>query len=136
MTTPLYSLMGFVFWTALLVLLIGVIRVGQVVTGKAAVNSFPSGQPHGSDFYWRLSRAHMNCLENLPLFAAVVLTGHVSGLTAPLFGTLAATYAFARVGQTLAHVSSAGVAAVNVRFTFFSVQMVCLVWMALMVVGR
>ncbi|MBI5505250.1 MAG: MAPEG family protein [Deltaproteobacteria bacterium] len=136
MTTPLYSLMGFVFWTVALVLSIGAIRISHVVTGKAAANSFPAGQPHGSDFYWRLNRAHLNCLENLPLFAAVVLTGHVSGLTAPLFGTLASTYAFARVGQTIAHVSSPGVVAVNVRFTFFFVQVVCLIWMALMVVER
>lgn len=136
MTTPLYALMGFVFWTVALVLSIGSIRVSQVATGKAAANSFPSGQPHGSDFYWRLSRAHMNCLENLPLFAAVVLTAHVSGLGAPLFGTLATIYVCARVGQTVAHISSPSVMAVNVRFTFFAVQMVCLIWMALMVVTR
>jgi len=134
MTTPLYALMGFVFWTVGTVLAIGAVRVSQVLAGKAAPTSFPAGQPHGSERYWRLNRAHANCVENLPLFAAVVLTGHVAGLTAGAFATAAQIYVAARVGQTLTHVASGGVFAVNVRFAFFATQLVCLIWMALMVV--
>src|SRR5256885_735268 len=122
MTTPLYALMGFVFWTVFLVLAIASVRVAQVATGKAAVNSFPSGQPHGGDQYWRLNRAHINCLENFPLFAAVVLAGHVTGLVAGTFATLAESYVFARVAQSTIHVASGSAMAVNLRFTFFVVQ--------------
>jgi len=130
MTTPLYALMGFVFWTLLIVLGIGVARVAQVISGKTAVNGFPSGQPHGSDGYWRLNRAHMNCVENLPLFAAVVLAGHVSGLTSGTFATLSEVYIFARVAQSIIHVSSGSAMAVNLRFTCFIVQVGCLLTMA------
>ncbi|HYC55822.1 MAG TPA: MAPEG family protein [Candidatus Binatia bacterium] len=134
MTTPLYALMGFVFWTVFVVLAIAGARVSQVLAGKAAANSFPSGQQHGGDAYWRLNRAHVNCVENLPLFAAVVLTGHVTGHTAGAFATAAQLYVFSRVGQTIAHVASGSVMAVNVRFTFFAVQMICLLYMAVAVI--
>ena len=39
MTTPIYALMGFVFWTVFLVLAIGGVRVLQVVRGETAVYS-------------------------------------------------------------------------------------------------
>lgn len=136
MTTPLYALMGFVFWTVFIVIAIGLARVAQVASGKTAVNGFPSGQPHGTDGYWRMNRAHMNCVENLPLFAAVVLAGHVSGLTAGTFATLSQVYVAARVVQTIIHVSSGSAMAVNLRFASFLVQMGCLLSMATMVVTR
>jgi len=136
MTTPLYALMGFVFWTLLLVVAIGVARVLQVLSGKTAPNAFPAGQPHGSAGYWRLNRAHMNCVENLPLFAAVVLAGHVTGLTTGTFATLSQVYIAARVAQSIIHVSSGSVMAVNLRFTCFLVQLGCLLTMADLVVTQ
>jgi len=136
MTTPLFALMGFVFWTVSLVIAIGLSRVADVASGKTAVNGFPSGQPHGSDRYWRLNRAHLNCVENLPLFGAVVLTGHVTGLVAGSFATMAQVYVAARVAQSLVHVSSGAAMAVNVRFGFFLVQMTCLILMAVQIVTR
>jgi uncharacterized MAPEG superfamily protein len=134
MTTPLFALMGFVFWTMFIVLAIGVARVAQVASGKTAVNGFPSGQPHGTDTYWRLNRAHMNCVENLALFAAVVLTGHVTGLTAGTFATLSQVYIVARVAQSIIHVASGSAMAVNLRFTCFVVQVGCVLSMANMIV--
>jgi uncharacterized MAPEG superfamily protein len=134
MTTPLYALMGFFFWTMLLLTGIAVARTAQVLSGNATPSSFPAGVPHGSDPYWRLNRAHANCLENLPLFAAVVLTAAVAGVTSGTFDSLARVYVFARVGQSLAHLSSGSDVAINVRFTFFLVQVVAIVWMAWIVV--
>ena len=136
MTTPLYALMGFVFWTVFLVFAIGASRVTEVASGKKAPTDFPAGQPHGDPRYWRMNRAHMNCLENLPLFAAVVLAGHVSGLTEGTFALLSQVYMAARVGQSCVHIASGSVLAVNVRFGFFLAQMACLVTMAWMVVSR
>lgn len=136
MTTPLFALMGFVFWTVLLVLAIGLSRVAEVASGKTAVNGFPSGQPHGGDRYWRLNRAHMNCVENLPLFGAVVLTGHVTGLTGGSFASMAQVYVIARVAQTMVHVASGSAMAVNARFGCFVVQVTCLVAMAVQIVTR
>jgi hypothetical protein len=80
-------------------------------------NEFPSGVPHGGDFYWRLNRAHLNCLENLPIFRRGSCSSRRSaGLRAPLLDTLARTYLCARIGQSITHVSSGSVIAVNVAF--------------------
>jgi uncharacterized MAPEG superfamily protein len=79
--------------------------------------------------YQRLIRAHMNCVENLPVFGAVVLVAAVSGLSNRTFDTLAEVYLGARVCQSIAHISSGRSLAVNVRFTFFLVQLVCVLWM-------
>ena len=133
MTTPLRCLLGFVAWTMLLLVGVAVARVSQVLTGRARATDFTPGVPHGSDAYWRLNRAHLNCLENLPLFASVVLIATVAGIRAPILDTLARTYLVARVGQTLAHLSSGSALAVNVRFTFFLIQFVCLVWYGLVI---
>ena len=131
MTTPLWCLLGFVAWTLFLLLLLGVARVSKVVAGTAKPNEFTAGVPHGSDAYWRLNRAHSNCLENLPLFASVVLIATVAGIRNPALDTLARVLLGARVGQSLAHLSSGGNLAVNVRFTFFLTQVVCLTLFAL-----
>lgn len=133
MTTPLWCLLGFVTWTLLLLSAVGAARVSQVLAGKAQANEFPSGVPHGSDAYWRLNRAHMNCLENLPLFASVVLTAAVLGLSSSTLDTLATVFLLARIGQTAAHLSSGSNMAVNVRFTFFLVQVACIVGFLLVI---
>jgi len=126
MTTPLWCLLGFVAWTLCLLLAIGAARVFQVLAGKAQATDFTAGVPHGSDAYWRLNRAHLNCLENLPLFATVVLIATVVGIQTAALDTLARVFLAARIGQSLAHLSSGSALAVNVRFGFFLVQFFCL----------
>ena len=126
MTTPLWCLAAFVAWTILLMAGIAVARVGAVLRGEKQANEFPSGVPHGGDAYWRLNRAHLNCTENLPLFGSVVLIAAAAGIASPMLDTAARLYLGARVGQSLAHVSSGSALAVNVRFTFFLVQVGCM----------
>ncbi len=130
MTTPLWCLLGFAGWTMLLVVSVGLWRVGLVFAGKAAANAFPSGTQHGSDPYWRLNRAHLNAAENLPLMASVVLVGTLAGVSTPLFATLAQVYLAARIVQSLVHIASNAVMVVNLRFTALIVQFVCFGWMA------
>jgi uncharacterized MAPEG superfamily protein len=127
MTTPLWCLLGFVVWTLVLLAALAATRVGAVLRGEKRANEFPSGVPHGGDAYWRLNRAHLNCLENLPIFATVVLVATVAGIKAGALDALARTYLVARIGQSVTHVSSGSVMAVNVRFAFFLVQVVCVV---------
>ncbi len=134
MTTPLASLLGFVTWTLLLLLTIGAIRIGRVLSGSATVGSFPGGERHGGERYWRLNRAHANCVENLPLFAAVVLVGAILDLGHPILDRLAVVYLAARVCQSLTHIASGSDRIVSLRFGFFGVQIVCLAWMLLLTV--
>jgi uncharacterized MAPEG superfamily protein len=135
MTTPLWCLLGFVTWTLVLLVAVGVARVSQVLAGNAQPTSFPAGVPHGSDAYWRLNRAHLNCVENLPLFASVVLVAAVAGVRSGTLDLLAQVFLVARVGQSLTHVSSGSVLAINVRFAFFLVQLGCLIGFLVVIAG-
>ena len=76
----------------------------------------------------RLEDAHANCLENLPLFAVIVLAAVALGRQAEL-QALAPFVLFARIGQTLAHLSCTGKINVFVRASFWSVQLVLFAWM-------
>jgi len=130
MTTPLYALIGFVFWTIFLVSAIGIFRATQIMKGAVPVNGFDSGTKHGGDAYWRLNRAHMNCLENLPIFASLVLVATAIGADAPTLDNLARVIVVARVGQSVTHIISGSARAVQVRFTFFLAQLVAFCWFA------
>ena len=133
MTHPsLYSLLGFVAWTMLVVLVgIGGPRVSAVIMRKAAPKSFVADVPHGSERYRRTMRAHANCVENLPIFAALVLIARAVSLESALFEALAVIVLPARVAQTAVHVASGSNKAVLSRFWFFSIQFACFVAMAL-----
>jgi uncharacterized MAPEG superfamily protein len=134
MTIPLSCLLGFATWTVLLVFFgIGPYRVGNVLLGKARASAFPAAVPHGPDWYQRLMRAHANCVENLPVFGAVVLVAAASGYSSPTFDTLAEVVLAARVCQTIAHVSSGRGRVINIRFTFFLTQVVSMLAMIVLV---
>jgi len=132
----LTCLLLFVAWTVALLLSVGALRVWRVQTGVARPGDFPAGVPHGGGRYWRLNRAHLNCVEFLPLFAAVVLTGAVLGVDNDWVDRLAVAIVAARVGQSLTHVASGGGHAVLVRFTFFTVQVLSLIAMGVIVASH
>jgi len=127
------ALIAFALWAIALAVTLAVIRSAMVLRGKAKANSFTAGTPHGGDAYWRLNRAHLNTLENLPVFAAIVLSGWVVGMESATFNRLAVIVVIARIIQSLIHLASGSVAAVSLRFAAFAVQLVCEVWMAVLV---
>ncbi|MDF1564458.1 MAG: MAPEG family protein [Deltaproteobacteria bacterium] len=129
MSDALLYLLLFVAWTALLVVAIAAMRVAAVLKGEKRSNEFPADEPHGGPFYRRLWRAHLNCVENLPLFATVVLVAEVSGQHTSGLDAFAGIYLAARVLQTSFHLISLAPVIVNARFTMFMVQVVALVLM-------
>jgi MAPEG family len=126
MTRSLYCLVGFAAWAVLLVLAIAAARVFQVLTGKKRANEFPSGVPHGGDGYWRLNRAHVNTVENLPIYGSLILAAALVHVDVTLPAEIAL---LARLAQSLVHISSGRSMAVNVRFTAFATQIACYVTM-------
>ncbi len=70
----------------------------------------------------RLCRAHANCYENLPVFAAVILVATVTG-NAAITDPLARWVLVARVAQSTVHLLSTSELAVMTRATFFAVQL-------------
>jgi len=136
MITVPHSIVALIFyalWTFALVLMVAADRVLQVLTGKANITTFTPGAPHGSDSYWRLNRAHANAAENLAIFGAVVLSGWAIGLETVMFNRLAVIVVCARVVQSFIHLLSGAAWAIYLRFTAFAVQVVCIVWMAVMI---
>ena len=124
MTLALWCLVGWCGWAVALVLVVGSARVAQVLTGKKRANEFPSGVPHGGDRYWRLNRAQLNTVENLPIIAALTL---IATLRHVDVDTVCAVALAARVCQSLIHIASSRAMAVNLRFTAFVVQLGCYV---------
>jgi uncharacterized MAPEG superfamily protein len=132
-----WSLLGFVIWTLLLLVLgIGITRVSAVMRKQARANSFNPSVPHGSEGYQRRMRAHLNCVENLPVFAALVLLGGALGMTGSQFQAAALIVLPARVGQSLAHIASGRNLYTLVRFVFFAVQLGCFFVMAALLIAR
>ena len=64
---------------------------------------YPANPNPQSPWAVRLQAAHRNAVENLVVFAALVLTAHAMGLSNSLTASAAAVYFWARVVHVLAH---------------------------------
>ncbi|HXJ34827.1 MAG TPA: MAPEG family protein [Candidatus Eisenbacteria bacterium] len=135
MSVPVLVLLLFAGWTlATLLATVGVYRWSHILTGRAALSEFRADEQQGSDWYRRAMRAHANCLENLPLYAAIVVAIVASGARSPTLDTLAVVMLAARVLQTLTHVTFPQTdPVVGVRFAFFFTQLVCMAAMGTIV---
>jgi uncharacterized MAPEG superfamily protein len=136
MTIALYCLLAFATWTlGLLAATIGVHRWNLILRGQREIHTFRADASDGPDWYRRATRAHLNCVENLPVFAAIVVTAALAGLQSPWFDLLACVVVVARVLQTLTHVSFRESArSVSFRFSFFMVQVACMFALIVLIV--
>ena len=132
MTVPQWALLGFAVWTLLVLFgTVGVYRWSRIFMGQARISEWQSDLPQGSDWYQRAMRAHMNCVENLPVFAAIVLCATATGADNRFLDLLAGVILVARIGQTTVHLAWApSDVAASVRFAFFFVQAICMLSMA------
>ncbi|TGN09732.1 MAPEG family protein [Leptospira ilyithenensis] len=131
MNLEIISLLLFVIWTIGLGLSLVGYRTVQVLLGKKQSNEFPAGIQHGPERYWRLNRAHANCLENLPIFATIVIVATLTGSADNVFGNVTLVIIGARVFQSVTHIISGSSRAVDIRFTAYVTQVVCfafLIW--------
>src|SRR5213593_1076745 len=127
MTLPLWCLLGFVGWMFCLLLGIGIGHFVEVGRGEAQPSELKADVPHGSERHWRLHRAHLNCVESLPVFGTVVLVATLAGVESVMFSRLALVILAARICQSLTHVVSGSNRAVTIRLGFFLTQWACLV---------
>ncbi len=135
MSTSATALTLFISWTLLLLVLMEVVRSFLVLTGRTRSNQFTPDNANLSPFMQRLARAHANCVESLPVFGGLLLVAIATGrhaVTDPLALWLVA----ARVAQSTTHLASLSVVAVNIRFTFFAVQLVIAVYWAWVLLAR
>jgi uncharacterized MAPEG superfamily protein len=138
MTVPMWMLLGFATWTLfLLMATVGVYRWIAILLGRQRIGAFRSDQLEGDDWYRRSVRAHANCIENLPVFGAIVLALYVSGVSGPSVDRLCIAVLAARVVQSTIHVSHVQTDAfVSVRFSFFCVQLVAFLTLIVLIVLR
>ncbi|VVP05843.1 hypothetical protein PS900_03083 [Pseudomonas fluorescens] len=135
MTIPMWMLLGFATWTLLLLMAtVGVYRWVGILFSSVPIACFRSDRLEGEDWYRRGTRAHANCVENLPVFGVIVFVITALDVNGAAVNYLSALVLIARVCQSLVHVSHEQTNAfVAVRFTFFSVQLVC--FLALIVIA-
>jgi uncharacterized MAPEG superfamily protein len=122
MTPSLVALCLFAGWTLLLVVSLALFRGAFSSSAGKALNTF---SPDGTDvggIGQRLTRAHLNCVETLPVVGAVILAAAVAGRSA-VTDPLAMPLLYARLGQSAVHLLSTSVPMVLLRATLFVVQL-------------
>lgn len=136
MSIPVWILLVFAAWTLLsLFVTVGIYRWSRILAGRATIREWRADLPQGSEWYQRAMRAHANCVENLVVYAAIVVAIEASGLQSAALDVLAVVLMVARVCQTLVHVGLEQTEAVAAtRFGFFFVQVLCMLAMGALVV--
>jgi uncharacterized MAPEG superfamily protein len=122
-------------WTLLLLAGIVTLRTGLVFGGKRAANTFAPAGDDVSPFSARLCRAHANCVENLPIAAAVILGAVASGHADITGGALAWVLLGARVAQSSIHIASTSPAMVIMRANMLAAQIGILAFWIVRLVG-
>ena len=127
MPLPVWMLLGFATWTVLLLLVtVGIYRWSRILTGRVPISEFRADQVEGKDWYKRSMRAHANCVENLPVFGAIVFALYAGHIASATVNVLAVAILAARIMQSLVHVCLVQTnTVVSFRFGFFFVQIVC-----------
>jgi uncharacterized MAPEG superfamily protein len=131
MTTPLWTLLAFAGWTLLVLMAgVGTRRWYLILSGRAVLTNFPGDTPHGNIAYRRAVRAHANCVENLPVYAAIVLSAEVAQLVPVQMDMLALIVIMCRIVQSSIHMLLPETnMTVGVRFSFFFAQVAAMIWM-------
>jgi uncharacterized MAPEG superfamily protein len=127
MSHSLLALLGYAAWTLLLLTAIAALRTTLVLQRKRRANAFSPAGDDVSPFSGRLCRAHANCVENLPVFAAIVIAASIAG-RGDITDPLALWVLAARIGQSTVHLWSLSRRAITWRFGFLVAQVLVLVW--------
>ncbi len=134
MPIPVWVLLGFAGWTLLILFAtVGAYRWSRILTGRTSIAAWRADEQQGSEWYRRAIRAHMNCLENLPIYTAIVVALLAVPITSPILDWLAITILVARVCQSSIHLlfEQTNVVA-GIRFTFYFVQAIAMIAMIAM----
>jgi uncharacterized MAPEG superfamily protein len=126
--TGITALIGFTAWTLLLVFIVFDWRFIEVLRGKPA-NSWGRGAAIASpSLITRIEHAHLNCLENLPVFAALVLAAVAEDKRAVI--DLAGPFVlYFRLAQSACHLAGTSHWLVFVRANFYFVQWLLFAYM-------
>jgi hypothetical protein len=131
MNETIISLLGYITWILILLVCLASYRTLLVAKKEQAANGF---KPDGSDspaFGERITRAQSNCVESFAFIGGLMLLALATN-SAAITNGLALLLLAARIGQSVAHLISTSVIAVQIRFAFFLVQIgICFYWVVL-----
>lgn len=137
-SVPILMLLGFAAWTLLLLIAtVGIYRWHRILLGDAQIAGFRADAIDGAGWYQRGTRAHANCVENLPVFGVIVFALQAANVAGTLVDGLAIAILAARVVQSLVHTAFVQTnTMVAIRFSFFTVQLVCFLWLIVMILSK
>ena len=136
MAASISVLISFTALTLALAMTYVLYRVALVLSFKAKANSWTRNAQQWQNPVWvtRFEHMHANALENLPVYAAVVLAASLTnqlGVVDPL----AWIYFAFRIGQVVVHAISTSPLFVFLRANMLLGQWVCLVYWILAIAG-
>jgi uncharacterized MAPEG superfamily protein len=134
--TPIDALLGFTAWTLLLVFTVASHRVLRFL-GGAKLTGWCRGERNPDDpaIINRIADAHANCVENLPVFAVLVLAAAAIGKL-DLIAPLAPLVLYARIAQSTVHIAGAGAMHILPRAGLWIAQLVLFVLMGWKLVAQ
>jgi uncharacterized MAPEG superfamily protein len=104
-------------------------RVSQVVRGRQPAHAWPRDSPSTvPGFVLRAQHAQLNCLENLPVFAAIVLVAYMLGRSA-VVDRWSFTIVVCRLLQTTTHLIGVTAPLVTLRSSAFAVQAILFLYL-------
>ncbi len=116
-------------WMLIQLLLVVMVRGAESMRSGKPLNQFAPGGEDVPGLGHRVTRAHLNSVENIGPFLAVMFAAFMSNQTAVTDG-LAWYVVYARVGQSVIHMISATLPMVMIRGTLLTVQIGLLLYMA------
>lgn len=130
MTDELFWLTATVLMTALMWMPYILNRIAVRGLMGALGNATPASAPH-SPWAERAMAAHRNAVENLVVFAPVVLAANAAGISNGITATAAMLYFFARLGHFVVHTAGIPV----LRTLTFAVGAFSTIAIALVILG-
>ena len=136
MATSILVLLCFTALTLVLVATYVSYRVALVLARQTPANSWTRNAAQWQNPAWvtRFEHAHANCLENLPLYAAIVLVASLTGQLAQI-DSLAWVYFGFRLAQTGLHLISTSATFVFLRACMLAGQWACLIYWLIQLAG-
>jgi uncharacterized MAPEG superfamily protein len=120
--TGFTAVLLYIVWTLLLALSYAFYRVPIALSGRKPMDHWERGKSSDDPgILQRAKSAHLNCLENFPLFLAVVAIAALMQKSA-VVDAVAAYILYARIGQSVVHLIGTSFILILLRATLFLTQ--------------
>ena len=129
--TGFTAVLLYAVWTLLLPIVYAGYRAPMIARGRRRADHWERGKPADDPpLLMRAKSAHLNCVENFPIFAAVVCVAALLGKS-PVVDAVAAYVLYARVAQSVAHLIGTSLPLILLRGAFYVIQVVLILYVIL-----